>query len=231
MTLLLQQVCIPLSDFQVEVDVELASPVTALNGPSGAGKTTLLEVIAGVRRPASAFIRLGDRVLNDTQRGVFIPPRFRGVGYVPQELALFPHLPVRGNLMYGSRRVADPRFTYEHVTDVLEIGHLADRTLTQLSGGEKQRIALGRALLAAPTILLLDEPLASLDRKLKTRILPFLQRIRDELRVPMLYVSHDLDEIGAMADEIIELESGHIVARRLAGPRVHIADQDPTHER
>ncbi len=212
MSLILKNVSLPLTPFTLEADVEIHGRVTAIFGPSGSGKTSLLELVAGLRRAKSAFIQLGDRVLTDTAEGVFVPVRQRGIGYVPQELALFPHLSVRQNLLYGNRsgRETSHLFTFERVTEVLEIQPLIQRGVTELSGGEKQRVALARALLASPRLLLLDEPLASLDAKLKMRIIPYFARIRDEFHVPILYVTHDRFETLALADEMVVLVSGKI---------------------
>ena len=189
----LKNIVLPLAEFALEIDVELESKVMAIFGPSGAGKTSLLDLIAGLRNPKSAFIALDDRVLADTKRGINVPPRLRQIGYVPQDLALFPHLTAGKNILYGYKGTPEggSAFTYEHVVDVLEIGSLLGRRVTELSGGEKQRVALARALLTSPKLLLLDEPLASLDDALKARIVPYLARVREEFRVPMLYVTHD----------------------------------------
>jgi molybdate transport system ATP-binding protein len=217
MNLLLKKIILPLTDFPLEVDVEIQHQVTAIFGPSGAGKTSLLDLIAGLRRPKSAFIQLGDRVLTDTAAQTSVPTRHRQIGYVPQDLALFPHLSVQKNLLYGRKGndAADSLFSYEHVTQVLEIGPLADRRVANLSGGEKQRVALARALLASPAILLLDEPLASLDTALKSKIIPYLARIRDEFHLPMLYVTHDWNEVQALCTEALIMERGRIVRRDL----------------
>ena len=217
MNLLLKKVFLPLTDFPLEVDVEIHSQVTAIFGPSGAGKTSLLDLIAGLRRPKSAFIQLGDRILTDTTSKTNIPTRHRQIGYVPQDLALFPHLSVLENLLHGckSNDVPESLFSYEHVIQVLEIEPLVDRRVTNLSGGEKQRVALARALLASPKILLLDEPLASLDSALKSKIIPYLARIRDEFQVPMLYVTHDWNEAQALCTEALIMERGKIVRREL----------------
>jgi molybdate transport system ATP-binding protein len=163
------------------------------------------------------LIQLGDCLLTDTSRRVFVPSRHRGIGYVPQDLALFPHLSVRQNLLYGHRSsgTTSPLFSFEHVTQVLEIESLISRGVTELSGGEKQRVALARALLASPGLLLLDEPLANLDAPLKTKIIPYLIRIRDEFQIPMLYVTHDRLEAQALADEVIILINGQV---RQSGP-------------
>jgi len=215
MTLLLKNISLPLSPFTLEVDVEIHNRVTAIFGPSGAGKTSLLDLVTGLRRAKSAFIQLEDRVLTDTAKGLSVPTRQRGIGYVPQDLALFPHLSVRQNLLYGY----DPNngtshlFTFDHIVTLLEIRPLIQRGVTELSGGEKQRVALARALLTSPRLLLLDEPLASLDKNLKARIIPYLARIRDEFRLPMLYVTHDPDEVQALCDEVLVIESGRIIGR------------------
>jgi molybdate transport system ATP-binding protein len=211
--LLLKNISLPLAEFVLQVEVELTGQVTAIFGPSGAGKTSLLDLIAGLRKPRSAFIQLEQRVLTDTSRRLAVPPRTRQIGYVPQDLALFPHLPVRKNLLYGCKAPAprDGLFSYEHVAAVLEIGPLAGRSVKELSGGEQQRVALARALLTSPKLLLLDEPLAGLDAALKAKIIPYLARVRDEFQVPMLYVSHDRQEIQALCDEVVELERGRVL--------------------
>jgi molybdate transport system ATP-binding protein len=215
MKLRLQQVVLPLAHFALELDTLLTGQVTAVCGPSGAGKTSLLDLLAGLREPRSAFIQLGDCLLEDTAAGRHVPPRDRRIGYVPQDLALFPHLSVRRNLLYGHQpphaTLHGELFSYAHVTDVLEIGALSERSVTHLSGGEKQRVALARALLSAPRLLLLDEPTANLDRALKERILPYFFRIRDEFSVPMLYVTHELQEIRSLCDDVLRLERGRQV--------------------
>jgi molybdate transport system ATP-binding protein len=226
----LREVSLRLGSFTLEVDVTLTAAVTALFGPSGAGKTMLLDLIAGLRRPSSGVIRLDDRTLTDVSGRREVPTRERRVGYVPQDGALFPHLSVRGNLLYGVRkdREAGP-FTFEHAVEVLEIGPLLDRGVGNLSGGEKQRVALARALLSSPRVLLLDEPLSALDQKLKARILPYLQRTRDEFGVPMIYVTHQADEVMAIADEVLLLESGRITGRGRPGDLFAVTSQ-PAYE-
>ena len=215
MRLVLRNVRLPLAHFDLQVDVEVTRQVTALFGPSGAGKTTLLDVLAGLRRPASARIEIEGRTLTDTAAGLQVPARDRHIGYVPQDGALFPHLSVRGNLLYGRRRDPDGLHTLsiEHVLGVLDLAPLLDRGIGALSGGEKQRVALARALLSSPRLLLLDEPLAALDDELKRRVLAYLRRVRDELRVPMLYVSHSTEEVLALCHEALIFERGRIVAR------------------
>jgi molybdate transport system ATP-binding protein len=219
--LLLNKISLPLAEFSLSLDVELQHQVTAVFGPSGAGKTSLLDLIAGLRRPKSAFIQLDERVLADTAAHVNVPTRHRQIGYVPQDLALFPHLSVQQNLLYGVKGSRTPGsiFSYEHVTEILEIQPLADRRITNLSGGEKQRVALARALLASPQLLLLDEPLASLDTLLKSKIIPYLARIRDEFHIPMLYVTHDWAEVQALCAEALIMERGRVVSQKILEPR------------
>jgi molybdate transport system ATP-binding protein len=215
MNLLLKKISLPLAHFTLEVDAEIQSQVTAIFGPSGSGKTSLLDLIAGLRHPRSAFIQLDQEVLTDTAAGIEVPTRHRHIGYVPQDLALFPHLSVRQNLLYGYKTRADsnPLFSYSHIAGLLEIESLAERRVNNLSGGEKQRAALARALLASPRLLLLDEPLASLDTRLKSRIIPYLRRIRDEFRLPMLYVTHDWNEVEGLCQDVLILEQGRFVRR------------------
>jgi molybdate transport system ATP-binding protein len=216
MNLLLQNISLPLADFTLEIDVQLQCQVTGIFGPSGAGKTSLLDLIAGLRRPASARIVLNDRVLTDTVAGVVMPPRLREIGYVPQDLALFPHLSVRQNVLYGHRngRETGPLFGLDHVAEVLEIQPLLARGTGDLSGGERQRVALARALLTSPRLLLLDEPLASLDAGLKAKIIPYLRRVRDEFQLPILYVTHDVQEVLSLCDEALEIRRGRMTERR-----------------
>ena len=208
MSLLLKNISLPLAGFTLQVNAGIRSPITVIFGPSGSGKTSLLDLVAGLRRADSALIELDGEVLTDTTKGVCVPARRRGIGYVPQDLALFPHMTVRQNLLYGHR--PNPRFTFDHIVDLLEIGPLIQRGVTQLSGGEKQRVALARALLTSPRLLLLDEPLANLDLQLKMRVLPYLSRIRDEFHVPILYVTHDRFETLSLADEMIVLIQGRV---------------------
>ncbi|MDR3456301.1 MAG: molybdenum ABC transporter ATP-binding protein [Verrucomicrobiae bacterium] len=213
MSLLLKHISLPLAHFTLEVDLETHNRVTAIFGPSGAGKTSLLDLIAGLRQAQTAFIQLDDRVLTDTANRRFVPPHQRDIGYVPQDLALFPHLSVRQNLLYGCKAgtATNPLFTFDRVVEVLEIQALIARAVTALSGGEKQRVALARALLASPRLLLLDEPLASLDAPLKAKIIPYLARIRDEFHIPMLYVTHDRLEALALADNIVVMVNGKVL--------------------
>ena len=222
---------LPLARFTLGVEAVLAARVTAVFGPSGSGKTSLLEIIAGLRRPERGRVCVDGEVLTDAAAGVFVRPERRGVGYVTQDGALFPHLSVRANLLYGAgpSRPRPPGLSFAHVADVLEIGPLADRLPGTLSGGEKQRVALGRALLAAPRLLLLDEPLAGLDLPLRDRLLPYLARVRDEFSIPMLYVTHSPDEVVALCHEVLVLEAGRLVRQGRVG-ELFAPSSIPRHE-
>lgn len=215
MKLALKNISLPLAEFSLEIDLEIRSQVTAVFGPSGSGKTSLLDLIAGLRRASSAFIQLGEDVLTDTKAEVEVPTRLRRIGYVPQDLALFPHLSVRHNLLYGHKPHLDSNspFSFQHIAEVLEIQSLTERRIQNLSGGEKQRVALARALLSSPCLLLLDEPLASLDTSLKSRIVPYLARVRDEFQLAMLYVTHDWSEVLSLCSEVLVMERGRIRQR------------------
>jgi molybdate transport system ATP-binding protein len=195
--------------FSLEVHETLTGSITALFGPSGAGKTTILEAIAGLRRPGAGTIAIGDRVLFSSALGIDVAVHRRHVGYVAQDVSLFPHLNVRRNVLYGRR--PNQRLELAAVAAMLEIDPLLDRDVRQLSGGERQRVALARALMSSAELLLLDEPLAAVDLELRRRILPYLERVRDELRVPIIYVTHARDEVHALADSVVVLEAGKVV--------------------
>jgi molybdate transport system ATP-binding protein len=198
MTLVIRDLVLPLAEFTLEVSLTLDARTTALYGPSGAGKTTLLELIAGLRKPQSGRIELNDRDLTH------VAPRHRRIGYVPQDDALFPHLSVRQNVLYGARA------TNDDVIAVLEIAPLLDRSVKRLSGGERKRVALARALLTQPEMLLLDEPLAGVDIALRDRVLGYLARIRDEFGVPTIYVTHHMEEVDALCEKIVLLDRGRV---------------------
>ena len=207
---------LPLTAFALEMNARLGARITGVFGASGSGKTSLLEVIAGLRRPAAGRIILDGTVLSDAASGAFLAAEQRRIGYVPQDDALFPHLNVRQNLCYShfaDKEGYRPEITYEHVVAVLDIADLTERRVASLSGGERQRVAFGRAVLASPRLLLLDEPLAGLDVELKERVIPYLLTIRDEFGIPMLYVSHNADEIVALCDDVLLLERGRCVRR------------------
>ncbi|MFP2238015.1 molybdenum ABC transporter ATP-binding protein ModC [Pseudescherichia vulneris] len=187
-----------------------ASGITAVFGVSGAGKTSLINAISGLTRPQQGRIVLNGRVLNDVEKKICLSPEKRRVGYVFQDARLFPHYKVRGNLRYGMAKSMAGQF--DKLVALLGIETLLDRLPGGLSGGEKQRVAIGRALLTAPELLLLDEPLASLDIPRKRELLPYLQRLAREINIPMLYVSHSLDEILHLADKVLVLEEGNVKA-------------------
>ncbi|KNC93777.1 molybdenum ABC transporter ATP-binding protein ModC [Trabulsiella odontotermitis] len=187
-----------------------ASGITAVFGVSGAGKTSLINAISGLTQPEAGRIVLNGRVLNDVEKGICLTPEKRRVGYIFQDARLFPHYKVRGNLRYGMAKSMAEQF--DKLVALLGIEPLLDRLPGSLSGGEKQRVAIGRALLTAPELLLLDEPLASLDIPRKRELLPYLQRLAREINIPMIYVSHSLDEILHLADKVLVLEDGNVKA-------------------
>ena len=203
------------SGFALDVDLHLPGRgVTALYGPSGSGKTTCLRCIAGLERAENGFIQVNDEVWQDSDKNIFVPPHKRALGYVFQEASLFPHLSVLANLEFGLKRIPKPqrRVDMAHATELLGIGHLLDRHPQHLSGGERQRIGIARALLTSPKLLLMDEPLAALDSQRKNEILPYLQRLHDELEIPVLYVSHSQDEVARLADHLVLLSDGKALA-------------------
>lgn len=211
------QVRLPLDRFNLDVQFETTHRVTGIFGVSGSGKTTLLETVAGLRRGASGTIRLGESVWLDSSRGHWLPPESRGIGYVPQDSLLFPHLDVMGNLRSGQKRAFreghDFESTLESVIRVLDIKPLLGRAVRTLSGGERQRVSLARALCSGPRLLLLDEPMASLDAGLRRKVLPFLSRVQAEFSLPILLVSHNPVEVQALCDDLIVLRRGEIIAR------------------
>ena len=198
------------------LDARFAAPatgITALFGRSGAGKTTLVNLLAGLVRPDRGRIAVGGEVLFSAEEGIDVPPERRRLGYVFQEGRLFPHYSVHGNLTYGRRRgTRGGAIGFDAVVALLGLGALLDRRPGDLSGGEKQRVAIGRALLAEPRLLLMDEPLASLDAPRKAEILPFIEKLRDELHLPVIYVSHAMEEIVRLADTLVLMSEGRIAA-------------------
>ena len=206
--------------FALDVAFQAPGGVTALFGRSGSGKTTVANAVAGLLRPDRGRIAIEGRVVCDTEAGVWVPPHRRRAGYVFQEDRLFPHLTVRRNLLYG-RWFAGLRDggAVARVVDLLGLGPLLDRRPGALSGGEKQRVAIGRALLAEPRVLLMDEPLAALDDARKAEVLPYLERIRDETRIPVLYISHAVPEVARLATTVVVVEAGRVIR---AGPTAEV---------
>lgn len=213
-----------LGSIMLEAAFESSGRLTAIFGASGSGKTSLVNIIAGLVKPDQGCVSVDGKLLLDTAAGVCIPARKRRIGYVFQDARLFPHLTVEGNLAYGElftpkgQRYA----SRQQILSLLGIGHLLTRRPRDLSGGEKQRVAIGRALLASPQLLLMDEPLAALDQARKAEIIPFLERLRDEIRIPIVYVSHSVAEVTRLADDIAVLEQGRLAA---FGPVSEIAQR------
>lgn len=192
--------------FERRIRIHDDARVVALVGPSGAGKTTVLNAIAGLLRPQAGHIRIDGRCLYDAGQGIDLPTHQRRIGYVFQDARLFPHLDVRRNLRYGRHARGQAPFGFDDVVALLGIAPLLQRRPRNLSGGEAQRVAIGRALLAQPAILLFDEPLSALDQARREELIPYLQRVRDEIRLPMLYVSHNPDEVQRIADSVHVLD-------------------------
>ncbi|MBF0424397.1 MAG: molybdenum ABC transporter ATP-binding protein [Magnetococcales bacterium] len=202
-------------DFTLAIDLELPGRgVMALFGPSGSGKTTLLRIVAGLERPTRGHLHVNGELWQESDKGFFLPPHRRSVGYVFQDAALFSHLDVRGNLTYGLRRVpaGGGQVVLDQVVALLGIEPLLSRRPDTLSGGERQRVAIARALAVTPALLLLDEPLAALDLARKREILPYLERLHNELKIPVLYVSHASDEVARLADHLVVMDAGSVVA-------------------
>jgi molybdate transport system ATP-binding protein len=201
--------------FTLSAQFELPTPgVVALFGRSGCGKSTLVNVIAGLLEADQGQVLLDDVVLLDTERQVAVPPEQRRIGYVFQDARLFPHLSVAGNLQYAQKRAPEPAFVkLADVCALLDLGSLLQRRVHHLSGGERQRVAIGRALLCQPRLLLLDEPLASLDAARREEVLPYLEKLRDTLSIPMVYVSHNFDEVLRLATHLVLMEDGKTIAQ------------------
>ncbi len=212
-----------LGNFTLDAELSLpASGVTAIFGPSGCGKTTVARCIAGLQRMADGFCMVDGEVWQD--RDSFRPVHQRPIGYVFQEASLFPHLSVRGNLLFGVPTAAGAQIAFDEVVELLGLAALLGRSPHRLSGGERQRVAIGRALLSQPKLLLMDEPLAALDRTTKNEILPFLERLHDRLSLPVLYISHDMAEIERFADHLVLMDHGRVIN---AGP-LHALQGNPT---
>lgn len=212
MSAVLRGISLPLAEYLLEVDVTFGAGTTALFGPSGSGKTSTLEMIAGLRTPATGSIELHGQLVFDAPGTLDLPPWKRRVGYVPQDDTLFPHLSVRQNILYAAPPEGpDTTDSLEPVTRILELEPLLSRRVQGLSGGERKRVALARALLSSPKILLLDEPLAGVDVALRSRVLDYLIRVRDGFRVPMIYVTHEMDEVRTLCSRMVILEKGRVV--------------------
>ncbi|MBR1217344.1 molybdenum ABC transporter ATP-binding protein [Bradyrhizobium sp. U87765 SZCCT0131] len=209
-----------LGEVTIEAAFKSRGRVTGLFGSSGAGKTSLVNMIAGLLRPDRGSVSINGDVMDDTARGIHVPPHRRHIGYVFQDARLFPHISVRSNIDYGRRMNGLPHdpATERRVVDLLGIETLLDRRPGALSGGERQRVAIARALLAQPKLLLLDEPLGSLDAERKAEILPYLVKLRDEAGVPMVYVSHDVGELRLLASHVVVLKRGRVTAT--GGPEI-----------
>lgn len=203
-------------EFLLDVDFQLpAKGISALFGPSGCGKTTCLRCIAGLEKPQQGFFMLGDQGWQDSAQSHFIPAYQRAVGYVFQDAALFPHLNVQANLLYGYKRLRNraAQIKPDEMIDLLRLSKLLDRSVENLSGGERQRVAIGRALLGNPDLLLMDEPLSALDANSKAEIMPCLEQLHQQLSIPILYVSHSADEVAQLADQIVLMDKGRVVAQ------------------
>jgi molybdate transport system ATP-binding protein len=199
------------SGFRLDVQLAIGDGVNALVGPSGSGKTSILSFIAGVMRADAGRLAVGDAVLVDTAKQIWIPPERRGIGVVFQDRLLFPHLTVRQNLEFGQQRKPTRDVDFAHLVEVLELGDLLTRFPHTLSGGERQRVALGRAIARGPKLLLLDEPLTALDAELKTRVLEYIRRAIAEYRLPTVLVSHDAADVAALAEKIVRICAGRCV--------------------
>ncbi len=208
------QACFKLdwSTFNLDVDLHIPSyGITALFGPSGSGKTTLLRCIAGLEKAPLGRLIVNGQIWQDTD--YWLPTHKRELGYVFQEASLFSHLTVMGNLQFGRRRISDPeKVSLEKAIDLLGIAHLLDRKPDRLSGGERSRVSIARALAANPSLLLMDEPLAALDSKRKQEIIPYLERLHETLNIPVIYVTHSTDEVARLADHLVIMENGHVQA-------------------
>lgn len=219
--------------FRLQAAFESPGRLTALFGPSGSGKTSLVNIIGGLVKPDSGRIAVDGRVLVDRKAGIFLPRHKRRIGYVFQDARLFPHLTVSQNLRYG-RWFTPPSERYagiDAVVGLLGIGHLMERRPNLLSGGEKQRVAIGRALLASPRLILMDEPLAALDDARKAEILPYIERLRDEAKVPIVYVSHSIAEVARLATDVVILSDGKVAAAGPASEVLQKLDLLPAGER
>ena len=199
-------------DFSLNVELEMQQQLLGIVGASGSGKSTLLKNIVGLLKPQQGYIQLNEQLLMDTRQNIYIPMYQRKIALIFQQALLFPHMNVQQNLRYAEKLVpqAERKFQFNEIIELLELTHYCQRKAHQLSGGEAQRVSIGRALLSSPHLLLLDEPLTGLDQQLKQQILPFLKRIKDELNLPMIYVTHHLEELKYLKADILQLDQGQL---------------------
>lgn len=204
------------ADFMLNVELEMQQQLLGIVGVSGCGKSTLLKNIVGLLKPTHGSIQFNQQILFDSQQKIHVPMHQRKIALIFQNALLFPHMNVQQNLCYAEKFIpqAERKFQFNEIIELLELTHLCQRKAHQLSGGEAQRVSIGRALLSSPHLLLLDEPLTGLDQQLKQQILPFLQRIKDELNLPMIYVTHHLEELKYLKADILQLDQGQLQHRQ-----------------
>ena len=204
------------ADFMLNVELEMQQQLLGIVGVSGCGKSTLLKNIVGLLKPTHGSIQFNQQILFDSQQKIHVPMHQRKIALIFQNALLFPHMNVQQNLCYAEKLIpqAERKFQFNEIVELLELTHLCQRKAHQLSGGEAQRVSIGRALLSSPHLLLLDEPLTGLDQQLKQQILPFLQRIKDELNLPMIYVTHHLEELKYLKADILQLDQGQLQHRK-----------------
>lgn len=204
------------ADFMLNVELEMQQQLLGIIGVSGCGKSTLLKNIVGLLKPTHGVIQFNQQILFDSQQKIHVPMHQRKIALIFQNALLFPHMNVQQNLCYAEKLIpqAERKFQFNEIIELLELTHLCQRKAHQLSGGEAQRVSIGRALLSSPHLLLLDEPLTGLDQQLKQQILPFLQRIKDELNLPMIYVTHHLEELKYLKADILQLDQGQLQHRQ-----------------
>lgn len=204
------------ADFMLNVELEMQQQLLGIVGVSGCGKSTLLKNIVGLLKPTHGSIQFNQQILFDSQQKIHVPMHQRKIALIFQNALLFPHMNVQQNLCYAEKLInqAERKFQFNEIIELLELTHLCQRKAHQLSGGEAQRVSIGRALLSSPHLLLLDEPLTGLDQQLKQQILPFLQRIKDELNLPMIYVTHHLEELKYLKADILQLDQGKLQHRQ-----------------